>query len=110
MEKGQLTENPGGRPKSLPDDADVYEDLLKRLQPFRCALFEGQKAPKKTVLPPFTPAMLSWHDNPTSGMYIAVEGIIYNVTGMFFTHSVFLPVVFLPIPRCCERTPRPIAH
>ncbi|KAK7926597.1 cytochrome b5 [Apiospora marii] len=86
MEKGQLTENPGGRPKRLPDDPDVYEDLLKRLQPFRCALFEGIKALRKTVLPPFTPAMLGWHDNPTSGMYISVDGIIYNVSAYVERH------------------------
>ncbi|KAK8052303.1 hypothetical protein PG993_003688 [Apiospora rasikravindrae] len=87
-EKAQLTENLGGRPNSLPDDPDVYDDLLQRLFLFRCALFEGRKAPKKTMaeLPPFSPAMLSWHDNPTSGMYIAVDGIIYNVANYVDRH------------------------
>ncbi|KAK7996473.1 hypothetical protein PG989_004513 [Apiospora arundinis] len=79
-EQAQLTQNPGSRPTSLPDDPDAYDDLLKRLQPFRCALFEGQKAPKKMTLPLFTPNMLKWHDNPTAGMYIAIDGIVYNVS------------------------------
>ncbi|KAK8043138.1 hypothetical protein PG994_013621 [Apiospora phragmitis] len=86
QEKAQLSENPGGRPKSLPDDPDVYDDLLKRLQPFRCAVFQGQKAPKKEVLHPFSPAMLSWHDNPTAGMYTAIDGIVYNIADYVDRH------------------------
>ncbi|KAK8119752.1 uncharacterized protein PG998_004378 [Apiospora kogelbergensis] len=85
-EKTQLTENPGGRPKTLPDDPEVYDDLLLRLFPFRCALFRGQKAPPKTALSLFTPSMLRWHDNPTAGMYIAVDGIVYNVADYVDRH------------------------
>lgn len=80
-EECQLRSNPGGVPTTLPVSGDAQANLLERLLPFKCALVGGARGSKKAALEPYTPGMLRWHDNPTAGMYTAVNGIVYDVTG-----------------------------
>ena len=80
-EEDQLRSNPGGVPETLPVSGDAHVNLLERLLPFKCALVDGTRGSKKPVLEPYTPSMLRWHDNPTAGMYTAINGIVYDVTG-----------------------------
>lgn len=80
-EEDQLRSNPGGIPKTLPVSNVDYAKLLDRLLPFKCALVDGTRGFKRPVLEPYTPAMLRWHDNPTDGMYTAINGIVYDIAG-----------------------------
>ncbi|ORY54357.1 uncharacterized protein BCR38DRAFT_509211, partial [Pseudomassariella vexata] len=74
-ERERLLNTPGSIVK-LPEADDVRKDLLSRLFPYKCAFTEGFKGCVRNYTLPMTLRMLSWHDNPSSGLYMAIDGIV----------------------------------
>jgi hypothetical protein len=85
-EKSFFTKNPGG-PIQLEFDSkrSVY-DIFQRLLPYRCGLIMpvDDAPPIEESLPTYTLNELQWHDNPTDGIYTAINGFVYDITGSFF--------------------------
>lgn len=81
-ERRILTSNPGSGISMVGFNTITdKKGLMNRLAPYKRALF-GHKRPD-TMEPgslTFTPTMLAWYDNPCSGIYTAVDGIVYDIT------------------------------
>ncbi|KAH8681754.1 hypothetical protein BX600DRAFT_491920 [Xylariales sp. PMI_506] len=77
-----LTQNPGGTPEALPPlTSSLYNELITRLRPYRCALVASStRKATRHVLYPFTHDMLKWHDNPSAGCYTAIDNIVYDIS------------------------------
>lgn len=67
-------------------------DLMARLAPYRCALLdlsalEPVGNPGSRV---FTDLSLAWHDNPSSGLYTAVDDIVYDLLRKYPQYSIIV--------------------
>ncbi|KAI1473874.1 hypothetical protein K445DRAFT_380391 [Daldinia sp. EC12] len=79
-EKEALAEGCGGPlPQILIRTEDETKQLLERLNPYTCAyLYVPQPARNMRY---FTQDMLRWYDNPSCGIYIALGGGVYDISG-----------------------------
>ncbi|KAI0007647.1 hypothetical protein F4779DRAFT_590813 [Xylariaceae sp. FL0662B] len=80
-EQSILTNSAGGVVTTNPDAFEP--DLLERLRHYRCALTPGLVSSNDVHLPKrvFTPKMLAMHDNPSTGQYMAIDGLVYEIGG-----------------------------
>lgn len=62
-------------------DANYRIDLINRLEPYKCGKVKRVKLEPLNQLFTYTPRMLRLHDNPRNGIYIAIHGLVYDVTG-----------------------------
>ncbi|KAI4868876.1 hypothetical protein F4820DRAFT_408985 [Hypoxylon rubiginosum] len=61
-------------------DANYRIDLINRLEPYKCGKVKRVKLEPLNQLFTYTPRMLRLHDNPRNGIYIAIHGLVYDVT------------------------------
>ncbi|KAI1766503.1 hypothetical protein GGR53DRAFT_208508 [Hypoxylon sp. FL1150] len=79
LERQLLSWRPWGRDAG---DPRYRCDLIDRLTPFKCGTLKvkGPLPPKN--LRAYTRRMLRSRDNPSTGILIAIRGLVYDVTGM----------------------------
>ncbi|KAI1861767.1 uncharacterized protein JN550_010707 [Neoarthrinium moseri] len=67
---------------------DAIVELLLRLKPYRCGLLMPRDpAPRKYQdLKLLTPNTLRLHDNPSDGIYTAIDGVVYDLSGYVDFH------------------------
>ncbi|KAI0008415.1 hypothetical protein F4779DRAFT_451025 [Xylariaceae sp. FL0662B] len=70
---------------AMPQD-NLTDDLVGRLSTRRCGNIKCPKTGSRRGLHPFTPRSLRWHDNPSMGVYVAIENIVYDITGYIEDH------------------------
>ncbi|CAJ2511737.1 Uu.00g073620.m01.CDS01 [Anthostomella pinea] len=67
--------------------ADQFDDeLLDNLSLFKCGSLKSSKSSVRPQLYPMTEKMLRWHDNPGTGVYVAIQDVIYDITGYIEHH------------------------
>ncbi|KAI0011442.1 hypothetical protein F4779DRAFT_573835 [Xylariaceae sp. FL0662B] len=66
--------------------AKTVEDLLEALGPYRCALVRPSKGKSRAKSQVFTMRSLRWHDNPDMGFYVAINDIVYDLSGYLEFH------------------------
>lgn len=84
-EQALFTNNPGGPIElEISGERSVY-DIFQRLLPYRCGLIMpvGRTPPTEDSLRTYTLTELRGHDNPTHGIYVAINGYVYDITGLF---------------------------
>jgi hypothetical protein len=65
--------------------------------------YTGKKVHKNGRLPIYTESMLRRHDNPTDGIYTAINGYIYDITGKSIDSSrKRIPIRSLCVIRCLQ--------
>ncbi|KAI1077892.1 hypothetical protein F5B20DRAFT_549671 [Whalleya microplaca] len=86
-ERAELMQYAGG---PLPDPLSTSDprqaDLLNRLGPYACAYVAHANNEGISTPTHFTLQMLRWHDNPDLGCYIAIAGIVYDITSYMPLH------------------------
>lgn len=80
-EHSLLHRSPGGQ--LLGTTEELSPDLVRRLRPHQCAMImpEDGRPRSHDELSIFTLSKLRWHDNPTSGVYVAINDFVYDLTG-----------------------------
>ncbi|KAI1864107.1 uncharacterized protein JN550_009127 [Neoarthrinium moseri] len=84
-----VRKNPGGELQfSEHDDGSSRAALIKLLRPCRCGIVMPRKGRQVSLnaLDVFTPSRLRHHDNPSDGMYTAIHGYVYDLTGYVDYH------------------------
>ncbi|KAK7926666.1 cytochrome b5-like heme/steroid binding domain-containing protein [Apiospora marii] len=84
--KPVLLDNPGGPiDETLPD---FYPAMVSVIAKHRCGqIMDPPTAPRPEAdLVPFSSGTLRWHDNPNLGVYFAIDGYVYNMTGYLDVH------------------------
>ncbi|KAI1497863.1 hypothetical protein F5X99DRAFT_432584 [Biscogniauxia marginata] len=84
-EMAQLKSNPGG-PIELSGLPERDEEILERLNEYRCALVLPQPGNPQEILGLYTLSQLRRHDNPENGVYVAIDGFVYNMNGYLDFH------------------------
>ncbi|KAI1383746.1 uncharacterized protein F4822DRAFT_49224 [Hypoxylon trugodes] len=75
-----------GRPLSGPlQRMSNMSRLLARLEPFTVARLETPP-PQGRTMRPFTPRILRWYDNPSLGLYMAVDNKVFDVSNYMLFH------------------------
>ncbi|KAI0127640.1 hypothetical protein BJ170DRAFT_381277 [Xylariales sp. AK1849] len=88
-QRAVLEANPGGRLVfGERANADTISELVRSLLPYRCGLLMPVDATSSSQesLSPYTTSMLRKHDNPSNGIYMAVHGFVYDMTGYVDFH------------------------
>ncbi|KAI1646649.1 uncharacterized protein F4817DRAFT_339853, partial [Daldinia loculata] len=84
-EQEALTESSGGPlSKDLTRSEHETNQLLERLTPYTCAYLHVEQPVRNMRY--FTPEMLRWYDNPSHGVYIALENAVYDISDYLRFH------------------------
>ncbi|KAI1800791.1 hypothetical protein F4811DRAFT_494152 [Daldinia bambusicola] len=82
-EREALSESYGGPlSQSLIRTEEETKHLLERLNPYTCAFLHTPRPAQH--MRHFTQRMLRWYDNPSYGIYIALGGAVYDISGQLF--------------------------
>ncbi|KAL7623819.1 hypothetical protein AAE478_005375 [Parahypoxylon ruwenzoriense] len=77
-ERELLIQRSNGQVALFPEDS-YSSDLPDRLRPYRCGTLITPPEKRNNRLTPLTMNMLRWRDNPAMGVYVAINGQVWDV-------------------------------